>query len=514
MSRNNTGNPLGSKEFLDFEDNVRNLDEAVNSDAEAWTDRFGVERLSLAGFEGRAQEVLAAAGYVIVGDYAPGIVLDSYNKVVRDGGEFWRVSAQVSLPYTTTGAGIPEGDALVSVGDAVLRGELADPDTGSERVGHGGETVSDWLGPYSGVRLSGDGVSDDHLLIRNVSANSPTRAHQEPNGYVDQGTIVKYDWMFDPFDDDQTNYRIVNIYTKQGKGSGYNGQNGIAVVGAKGVGNHFGVFPTMNFGFSDDNQNGVPMKLVYFDTADTEWRTPMVGAWRAARQDIAVGDHILSDFNIYVAATAGTTGATQPTHTSGTVSDGGVEWTFIRRYFGLTSFKPCVMIGDRDDMPKFGFPDARMQISKNVVVWNGQKLKFLDNSGAAVWEIGVDLNTDDFHIRSLTGGGSLRFDAAGSFVQNNGLSYLMNVKAAPVGATTVDVKGSELIGFGNTSATSVTAFTGQPYQRFFVQSSNGQTTLVHGANIKLAGAVDRVLGQDDVLQFVMNSSGSVAKQVL
>lgn len=121
----NTGNPLGSTDPRDLIDNAGNLDEAVNSDAETWTDRFGVERLSLAGFEGRAQEVLAAAGYVIVGDYAPGIVLDGYNQVVRDGGEFWRVSAQFSLPYTTTGTGIPESDALVSVGDAVLRQDLA-----------------------------------------------------------------------------------------------------------------------------------------------------------------------------------------------------------------------------------------------------------------------------------------------------------------------------------------------------------------------------------------------------
>ncbi|WVM88007.1 hypothetical protein UMZ34_16835 [Halopseudomonas pachastrellae] len=48
----NTGNPLGSTDPRDLIDNAGNLDEAVNSGADTWTDRFGVERLSLAGLEG------------------------------------------------------------------------------------------------------------------------------------------------------------------------------------------------------------------------------------------------------------------------------------------------------------------------------------------------------------------------------------------------------------------------------------------------------------------------------
>ena len=40
--------------------------------------------------------------------------------------------------------------------------------------------------------------------------------------------------------------------------------------------------------------------------------------------------YVLSDFKIYVAASTGTTGGTAPTHSSGTVSDGGVDWTFVR----------------------------------------------------------------------------------------------------------------------------------------------------------------------------------------
>lgn len=52
----------------------------------------------------------------------------------------------------------------------------------------------------------------------------------------------------------------------------------------------------------------------------TLWAT---GVSKAIRSFVYYGN------NIYVATTAGTTGATPPTHTSGSVSDGGVTWKFI-----------------------------------------------------------------------------------------------------------------------------------------------------------------------------------------
>src|SRR5690606_2648969 len=49
MSRNNTGNPIGSKAFPDFEDNVKNLDQAVNAEQDTFQDRLGRSRLTWAG---------------------------------------------------------------------------------------------------------------------------------------------------------------------------------------------------------------------------------------------------------------------------------------------------------------------------------------------------------------------------------------------------------------------------------------------------------------------------------
>src|SRR5690554_5349301 len=80
--------------------------------------------------------------------YTSGLELTSYNQLIRDSnGEFWRVSGQVDLPYVTTGAGIPEDDALVPAGDAVLRQELASPGQGSDLVAHTGtsNTVTETL---------------------------------------------------------------------------------------------------------------------------------------------------------------------------------------------------------------------------------------------------------------------------------------------------------------------------------------------------------------------------------
>lgn len=44
MSTYNTGNPIGSTDPRDLYDNAQNLDNAVNSTAQTWTDRFGISR--------------------------------------------------------------------------------------------------------------------------------------------------------------------------------------------------------------------------------------------------------------------------------------------------------------------------------------------------------------------------------------------------------------------------------------------------------------------------------------
>lgn len=137
MTTYRTGNAVGSADPRDLYDNSENLDELVNSqDKLSHPDRLGVSRKTWHGMEQEFQAaqadkqqrfnaLLAASGYVFVGDYAAGITVSEYNEVIRDtAGNLWRAASTTELPYTTDGTGMPEGGAFVSAGDAVLRNDL------------------------------------------------------------------------------------------------------------------------------------------------------------------------------------------------------------------------------------------------------------------------------------------------------------------------------------------------------------------------------------------------------
>jgi len=191
MTTYNTGNPLGSVDVKDLYDNAENLDVLVNTQTELTNpDRFGVDRKTWKGMEtefvdsqadkeDRFQEFLADSAYQPLGAYAAGIEVTAYNQVILDNGEYWRLSASTPLPYTTTGAGMPEGGSFVGVGDAVLRQDLADPAKGSELVAYQpagtGAVPTD---VQSKLRESvsvkdfgavGDGVTDDTAAIQAAS---------------------------------------------------------------------------------------------------------------------------------------------------------------------------------------------------------------------------------------------------------------------------------------------------------------------------------------------------------
>jgi len=150
MTTYRTGNPIGSTDPRDLYDNAENLDTAVNDlSRDTWSDRLGRSRKTMSGMDrefnadqasrdNRFNTFITSSGYQFLGDYAAGIEITEYNQIVRDSdGEFWRLSGQVELPYTTTGAGLPEDDSLTPLGDAVLRQEL----DGSVQDGQGGAMV-------------------------------------------------------------------------------------------------------------------------------------------------------------------------------------------------------------------------------------------------------------------------------------------------------------------------------------------------------------------------------------
>lgn len=135
----NTGNPIGSTAPEDLYDNAENIDQWANGEQPFHPDRLGVPRRTLAGMQDAFEEFLARSNYDPIGDYTAGIEVTARNQVILAGGEYWAVVAATELPYVTTGAGMPEGGAFASVGDAVLRSDLASLDVtkGAALVGRG-----------------------------------------------------------------------------------------------------------------------------------------------------------------------------------------------------------------------------------------------------------------------------------------------------------------------------------------------------------------------------------------
>lgn len=156
MTTYNTGNPVPSTDPRDLYDNAENLDTAMHSPLPTWVDRKGTTRTTWSG----------ATGYQILGDYAAGLEFTSYNQVFRYLGEFYRPAASTNLPYTTTGTIGTDLPFFVSVGDAVLRGDLAASD-GTTHIGRGGGTLEDAL----------DDIEDELAAIPStVTARYATKA--------------------------------------------------------------------------------------------------------------------------------------------------------------------------------------------------------------------------------------------------------------------------------------------------------------------------------------------------
>lgn len=132
MTTYNTGAPVPSTDVRDLYDNAENLDNFSNGAALAYADRKGVSRQSLAG-------IRAASQYTNIGAYGAGLLFTSYNQTFSYLGEFYAPSAGLTLPYTTTGSGAGEIATFRSVGDAILRSDLAntaDPTKGAALSGY------------------------------------------------------------------------------------------------------------------------------------------------------------------------------------------------------------------------------------------------------------------------------------------------------------------------------------------------------------------------------------------
>ena len=125
-----TNNPIPSEDPRDLKFNAGKIDEVVTGNNHYYTDRFGVRRFTIAGFQHSAEEAIRNYGYITMDSFEDGATLTLPNQVLRyeATGEYYRWDGDLpkvvepgSTPASTGGEG---HGAWVSVGDASLRSEL------------------------------------------------------------------------------------------------------------------------------------------------------------------------------------------------------------------------------------------------------------------------------------------------------------------------------------------------------------------------------------------------------
>ncbi|MEF4813186.1 hypothetical protein U9725_21015 [Escherichia coli] len=135
MATTPTNKPIPSEDPRDLKFNAGKIDEVVTSDAHYYTDRFGVRRWTIAGFQYTAEEAIRNYGYITLKSFQLGAPLPNNeltlpNHVLQDetNGEYYRWDGEFpktvpagSTPETSGGIGV---GAWIGVGDAALRGQL------------------------------------------------------------------------------------------------------------------------------------------------------------------------------------------------------------------------------------------------------------------------------------------------------------------------------------------------------------------------------------------------------
>lgn len=162
MATTPTNKPIPSEDPRDLKFNAGKYDEVINSDAHYYTDRFGVRRWTIAGFQYTAEEAIRNYGYITMDSFEDGATLTLPNQVLRyeATGEYYRWDGEFpktvpagSTPATTGGIGI---GAWLSVGDAALRSALSNSVIDSNNKTFGALTKDvEYFGAI------GDGVTDD-----------------------------------------------------------------------------------------------------------------------------------------------------------------------------------------------------------------------------------------------------------------------------------------------------------------------------------------------------------------
>lgn len=136
MTTYNTGNPVPSADARDRFDNSQTFDELLNGALPSYLNRMGQLLKSWQGFQSDFTQFLLDSGYQFIGDYDTDgpLTITRPNQVFSKSGDYWRPGPSLTLPYTTLNNWAIDQPKFVSVGDAAVRSDLANPSLGASLV--------------------------------------------------------------------------------------------------------------------------------------------------------------------------------------------------------------------------------------------------------------------------------------------------------------------------------------------------------------------------------------------
>lgn len=206
----------------------------------------------------------------------------------------------------------------------------------------------------------------------------------------------------------------------------------------------------------------------------------------------------------YVSTGAGTTGATPPTHTSGTVSDGGVSWTWIdsgdRTLFQCDEYGRWILgsgtTGDATFSHKVSATDPAgnyrfLGASRGASKYANMRLMPTNSGGADSAQPYLQAE-DGIGLRVMNSGGTTdlaRFSDAGGTLVKEFASSTTSVTSG----TSIDVSGIGTLVLNYASPATITAFTGGSDDQIVeVVCQTANLTFTSSATFLLAGSTNLV----------------------
>lgn len=176
MATQPTNLPVPSESYRDLKFNAGRIDEFVTSMGWTYTDRFENKHYTIEGINHIVQEAMTSIGYVILAGqtFTTGSTLNSPNEILLNEadnsyykwtGTFASGGKEVPPDSTPESSGGIGPGKWLSVGDAVLRSQISDPD-GASRYPE--LQMARWRdeGDVRGWNAKGDGVANDTAAIQ------------------------------------------------------------------------------------------------------------------------------------------------------------------------------------------------------------------------------------------------------------------------------------------------------------------------------------------------------------